>query len=1046
MSGRSPRTALQRLRSRCVLASLSAALAWFSCAQPAFAQTTVGSNAQTYRVTVWTTTNGLPQGTINDIVQTPDGALWLATFAGLLRFDGLRFRCFDLDTLPDLRSIRITGLTLDGEGGLWVVTQNGHALRMRDGVILEAHALPHAAEVLSIVRDRTGAVWMRGSSGAVLRFAEGTWTEPIGPKKGGGTYENLCLDRDGLAVSNAQTELVRFDEKGERASTITAPGPIHALMSDREDRTWLGLGDGLARVHDGAIERVAIEPQLGRSVSAILADGSGGLWLGTSGGLRHVVPGAEGGAWIQIPVPLEIPASFDVRSLARDREGNVWVGSASQGLVRLTPHRVACSRADLFQQTVTALADDGAGGAWIAYGTGGLWRMRAGTTKLEQVPFSAAGSPRAGLYSLMRDAEDRLWVAAGMRIMREDRVLLAPNVSEIDPGWRAGTVVSTKDGRVWAAYGLRGNLIRIGPDDAIAESVELPDTIISVSPARDGSLWIGGPNQVWHLTEKGLETYGEKDGVPHGDVRDVLADRDGRVWIATYGGGLGVISDGRVTRIARAQGLADNSLTRILADDRDRLWILSNQGLMVAERRDLVAVAKGNAARVDPIVIGPESGMPEANFGSPAGFVNDAGMMWFGTVAGVVRIDPHEFPFNRNAPTVIVEHVTADETDLTLSNEIEVPAGTRRLGFEFTSFALSVPDRVHFRYRLDGFDDDWIENETLRQASFTGLRPGPYTFHVAARNEDGVWSQNPATITVRVLPAWWETDLFRIMVVVTALASLYALDRVRIGIIRRRAHTLLEATEGRARAEERESRLREELAHVARVATAGEMATSLAHEVNQPLAAIVTNAEAGRRFLARDDVDRTELDAILRDIAQQGQRASEVIQRLREFLRKQPTERRPLDLNQVVRNALPLVRRELEDHRVDLVLELMEHMPTVTVDPIQIQQVVVNLVNNACEAMSSTSGERRIEMSTSSQDGRVLLFVSDTGPGIAPALMGQIFEPYVTTKASGMGLGLAICRSIVEAHGGSLSAAAIDGEGARFRVELPQSSQTVVIP
>jgi C4-dicarboxylate-specific signal transduction histidine kinase len=270
---------------------------------------------------------------------------------------------------------------------------------------------------------------------------------------------------------------------------------------------------------------------------------------------------------------------------------------------------------------------------------------------------------------------------------------------------------------------------------------------------------------------------------------------------------------------------------------------------------------------------------------------------------------------------------------------------------------------------------------------------------------------------------------------------MYVFDHFRVGRFTRRARVLLDATEGRARAEERESRLREELAHIGRVALAGELATSLAHEVNQPLAAIVTNAQAGRRYLANAALDKKNLDEILRDIAQQGQRASDIIRGLREFLRKHQSERRPVDLNDIVRDTLPLVRRELQDHKIALVLKLAPEVAAVDADPIQIQQIVVNLVKNACEAMSDSNSDRTLELRTTSNAGRVGLEVQDTGPGLAPDVADRLFQPYVTTKSTGMGLGLAICRSIVEAHGGRISADSAGDRGTTFHVDLPKRAE-----
>jgi signal transduction histidine kinase len=641
--------------------------------------------------------------------------------------------------------------------------------------------------------------------------------------------------------------------------------------------------------------------------------------------------------------------------------------------------------------------------------------------------------------SLLRDRRGRTWLGWNDRVLRRDEGgegAFAPLLGERRFSPVVGPMVETSSGDVWIAT-QRGHLVRLGTGDAVIEERDVPAEIVSLAIASDDSLWIGGTDRVLHVHEGSCESFGEQAGVPRGDVRDLLPEPDGSVWIATYGGGLGWLNGARCVTISRAQGLTDNSLSRILDDGAGRLWMLSNLGLLVAGRDDLVAVALRRKARIDPIVLGPETGVPEGKFGTPAGFRDARGKLWFGTTAGVVSVDPREFPFNRVQPRVHIEKLEADDAPLALSGSTPIPAGTRRVVVRFTSFALSSPERVHFHYRLDGFDADWIEAGADRDASYTALAPGTYTFRVAARNEDAVWSDVPAEMRWEVLPLWWQTLAFRVTAVLAASLGLITLHRLRIARVHRRAQVLLQATEARARAEERESRMRDELAHAGRASTAGELATSLAHEVNQPLAAIVANAQAGRRFLAREPADRADVDEILRDIAEQGQRASEVIRRLREFLRKHTAARQALDLNRVVRDALPLVRRELEENRVKLALELAERGPSVEADPVQLQQVLVNLVKNACDAMAEFPGERRISVVTSASGDRALVVVRDTGPGLAPEVAARLFEPYVTTKPSGMGLGLAICRSIVEAHGGKLTGASASGAGVAFSIDMP---------
>ena len=253
----------------------------------------------------------------------------------------------------------------------------------------------------------------------------------------------------------------------------------------------------------------------------------------------------------------------------------------------------------------------------------------------------------------------------------------------------------------------------------------------------------------------------------------------------------------------------------------------------------------------------------------------------------------------------------------------------------------------------------------------------------------------------------------------------------------RRSQELSLEIEERHRAEGEAARLRREFEHVSRVTTAGELATSLAHEVNQPLAAIVSNAQAGRRFLAQGETGRAELEQILVDIARQGQRASEVIQRLREFLRKEPPSKEWIDLNELVVNVLPLVRREVEECEIELALDFPAALPKVPGDRVQLQQVAVNLIQNACDAMRTSPPPRRLVLRGRAEGGEVEFSVSDTGPGVPPAIAASMFEPFVSTKAGGMGVGLSICRSLVESHGGSLRYETTPEQGARFCMLLP---------
>lgn len=231
---------------------------------------------------------------------------------------------------------------------------------------------------------------------------------------------------------------------------------------------------------------------------------------------------------------------------------------------------------------------------------------------------------------------------------------------------------------------------------------------------------------------------------------------------------------------------------------------------------------------------------------------------------------------------------------------------------------------------------------------------------------------------------------------------------------------------------------RDELAHLSRLAMLGELSGSLAHELNQPLTAILSNAQAGQRFLARNPPNLEQVGEILADIVKSDRRAGLVIQRLRSMLRKEPTQREPLDLNDLVLDSLALMRNELMNRRVEVDVALGDQVPLVTGDRIQLQQVLLNLVTNGCDAMAAAAADQRLTVTTRCNgSGAVELCVSDRGCGIPDADLERIFDAFVTTKPNGMGLGLAICRTIVEAHDGRLRAANNAQGGASFHVELP---------
>jgi signal transduction histidine kinase len=608
-----------------------------------------------------------------------------------------------------------------------------------------------------------------------------------------------------------------------------------------------------------------------------------------------------------------------------------------------------------------------------------------------------------------------------------------------------GPLVANPDGSFWVVS-RSGSVQLVSPAGGLISERTLPAPLMSASLGPDDALWVGGESRVYRVSRAGVDWFGEAEGLARGLVRDVVAEPNGTVWTGSYGGGVGRLRAGRVARLTTRDGLPDNSVSRLLDDGRGRMWIATNRGLAVVDKGEMDAVADGRLRMLAPVVFGTERGVPEANFGSPAGFADADGSLWFGTIDGAVSIDAARFPFNTTPPAARIDEIHADNQSLPIGPTVRVPPRISRLRLRFSAPDLLYAEQTRFRFRVEGIDAEWVEAGSERIVDWSPPGPGRYRFIVEARNEDGIWSSAPASVVLDILPAWWQTTTLQGAAGLALVLLGAAVYRQRVRQIERRHAERIRLLDEQRRAGERMNAVRAQLEHVSRAALAGELAASLAHEVHQPIGAIVNNAEAGRRHLEQYLKRPAELAQIFADIVADGHRASDVVQGLRGFLQAQGPAAGPIDLSALVREMLPLVRRELQNNRVAITLELADDLPSVEGLRVQLGQIVVNLVINACEALAQVERERRVTIATAERGGCVELVVSDNGPGLRADVAARVFDPFVTTKPEGLGVGLAICRSIAERHGGHLHADDLPGGGLRMTLSLPAATATGAKP
>jgi signal transduction histidine kinase len=412
--------------------------------------------------------------------------------------------------------------------------------------------------------------------------------------------------------------------------------------------------------------------------------------------------------------------------------------------------------------------------------------------------------------------------------------------------------------------------------------------------------------------------------------------------------------------------------------------------------------------------------------------------VWFATGRVLQMVDPTRASQAALPAPPHIESIIVDRRKFAATRNLALPPQPRDLQIDYTSPTFTIPQKVKFRYRLDSYDSDWHEAGTRRQAFYTDLPPGNYTFRVSAANSDGVWSEAPAKLQFSVAPAYFQTNWFRALCAGLLLAMMWAAYQLRVRHLQRRFEMTLLAEEKLREKDAALEMARTELARVSRLTTLGELTTSIAHEVSQPLGAMVASAGASARWLAADPPAIAEARSGLDNIVADGKRAREVIARIRALTKRQAPRMDVLDLNREIREVLALTEQELRSHDVVLETKLDSTLPQVRGDRVQLQQVLLNFIMNAMEAMSPVNNRPRELTIVSTQDtSGAAVDVRDSGIGLDHDRAERVFDAFYTTKPEGLGIGLSISRSIIDAHGGRLWASPNQPHGAVFGFWLP---------
>jgi len=746
--------------------------------------------AQAPIIRSWGTEAGLPQNSVNAVVQTGDGYLWLGTQDGLARFDGMRFKPFSLkDGLP---SVSISSLLVDHEGTLWIGTSGSGLCRLKQGrieIISGSDNQPGSDTIKCLAEDATGRLWV-GTDGG-LRYCEN------GKLMGNSAFGSLrrapiaCLlrSRDGTTLWIATRNYGLFSYQDGKLEPCIGPTDHEkiageCLLDDRQGRFWVGIGNGMVLCRNHSQWRVLSETNglPFAFITSMTEDADGTVWGGSLDAGLYRFDGTN----FNLVSHKDGLSADDIRSLYCDREGNLWIGTRTGGLDRLSRRRliVASNAQGLTNDFTHSVAQTPDGTLWVGTVGGSVYRGDPSGFQ----PFRPKDSRvyyHATVFPMLTAPDGSLWWGAAFGLLHWQANRLADCITN-EPWVQDAIVTALQNdprGGMWIGTSA-GHLVRMQN----GHFTEFPEqltraTITSLAVETNGALWVGTMASGLKFIPEGMSTVlSITNGLPaKAAVCALYLDRDDTLWIGTAGGGLSCRRAGRLTNFTPSQGLPPATVLQIVEDDHHYLWLGCRRGIFRVSKAALLDLAAGNPGFLQTRAFGLNDGMltEECSGGfCPAGLKTASGLICISTVKGLVFLNPGELDHEMQPPKVLLEEARVSGMEqgfvgsgapgenpvsgLPAQPRLVIGPGKRDIELHYTAIGFSAPEKIGFRYKLDPLDSDWTEAGAQRTFTYPHLPAGEFTFHVQACNADGLWNRPDTTLAITAQPFFWETPWFHV--------------------------------------------------------------------------------------------------------------------------------------------------------------------------------------------------------------------------------------------------------------------------------------------
>lgn len=1008
------------------------------------------TSAGKYNIKQWTTLNGLAQNSIRDIEFDAQGTMWLASFGGLVRFDGTDFTHFNIGNSPELYSNRIINLFLDSHDSLWIsyenigmtVQRNQNFTRFGKGTELES------LHYSNIVEDQSGKVWFSTSDG-IKRLDAGMLTDlPIDSR-----FSNLgkmqAINNELFAVSSGipgfvgQKAILIFNgEKVIKEYTVEIDG-IWSFCKTNPEYLWVLFHDRMVKMDGFQLDTLLLPHALRTPHDLLELDNQ--MWIGTHYGLFRATPENN-----QINQWEEVIPNINVQSLKCDAEGNIWVGTEGNGLFLIDEREVTIWETDpVDSQPVTDVTNDGQGGIWFSTSCKHLIHYDGQNFDQNIFPERCVMTLHHDPYSndvlvgsdhqvtrLSENGVDTLVTLFKKSYGHRITAIHVDNQKSIWVGTGSGTIYRQQDGQLKAFETMEGNLVYY------------------ITQLKSGEIWAGTTNGIYVISENSQKSFTQKDGIAPGAIRSIYEDEDGIIWVGSYGGGLTRIENGSITVINEKSGLSENIVSRILEDQHGRIWMLGNMGLFMTSRKMLNDYAAGDINQINCIFLNESDGMREGN-GAGIGAISIDGKSWWPTINGIASIEINDFQVDSSNLRVNIHEVTANNKLLPIHNNmIELDRNQRDFEISFTAIHYNKPERVKYQHQLVGYDKDWVNDGNKHIVNYTNLPPGNYTLRIRAANPHNIWSNEIKELSIVIIPKWWEIvwiQMIGVMIIILLgillirawNASLLNRKKILQQQVKMRTKQLeiknQELENGHQQLEKTITELKQtqdQLIQSEKMASLGILAAGVAHEINNPLNFIRGGLYSIFALLSDKDQNLDpELIKYKETIDEGINRTSSIVRSLNQFSRSGESMKETCHINEIIDSCLVMLNSEIKD-RIEIIKHYTSDLTPIPGNVSSLFQVFLNLLANAGQAIE---GFGQITITTSQDDQQIKVTIGDDGLGISNENISKIMDPFFTTKppGEGTGLGLSITYEIIQNHGGSITVKSELEKGTTFMLFFP---------